>query len=388
MKGFKKFYRTGIESMRSRSIAAALHTLKGPSFWVWLTSAGLHLLVLLQWPHWHASAAATPQMAVPVGAVNLSVHTPQSPKSMAPPVLQNSTHGLGERSFTQADNLAAQPSALPSPPTTETSQPAKAKLDPSEALPQPIAATHDASDVLLAQSPQAFGGGSATATSAANTLGSYRAPSGARLRYELQGIAKGFGYSAKAELLWQPDAGQYDARLEVSHFLLGSRVQTSQGQLTAEGLLPRRFGDKVRSEQAAHFQRDKGLITYSANTPDAELLAGTQDRLSVFIQISGLLAAEPQRWGPGAVMSFNTTGTRDTEVWSFQLSGIEPLKMPIGNLDAIRLVRQEQKPYDQRVELWMAPSMDHLPVRIRITQTSGDQVDLLLRSKELPNAKP
>ena len=84
-------------------------------------------------------------------------------------------------------------------------------------------------------------------------------------------------------------------------------------------------------------------------------------------------------------MSFNTTGARDTEVWAFQHSGVEQLKMPFGTLDAIRLVRQEQKQYDQRVELWMAPSLDHLPVRIRITQTNGDQVDLLLRSKETPN---
>jgi hypothetical protein len=52
------------------------------------------------------------------------------------------------------------------------------------------------------------------------------------------------------------------------------------------------------------------------------------------------------------------------------------------------LVRQEEKQYDQRVELWMSPSLEHLPVRIRITQTSGDQVDLLLRSKALPSASP
>jgi predicted DNA-binding protein (UPF0251 family) len=159
-------------------------------------------------------------------------------------------------------------------------------------------------------------------------------------------------------------------------------------QITAEGLAPRRFGDKVRSEQAAHFQRDKGLITYSANTPDTPLLAGTQDRLSVFIQISGMLLAEPQRWGPGAVMNFNTTGARDSEPWAFQVAGMEQLKMPYGTLEALRLVRQEQKQYDQRVELWMAPSLEHLPVRIRITQTSGDQVDLLLRSKEPPSTNP
>lgn len=374
--------------MGFESIAAARRAIQWPNLWGWLISATLHLLLLLHWPSWHASAAATPRAPIHLGTANRLVHTPHLPDTPAPQDLQNQTRSVGARASTQAANLATEPTALPSPPSTEPSQPTRASFEPSEVLSPPIAATPDTPDVLLAQATQALSGGSATDAASAHTMGSYRAPSGARLRYDLQGIAKGFGYSAKAELLWQPDAGQYDARLEVSHFLLGSRVQTSQGQLTAEGLLPRRFGDKVRSEQAAHFQRDKGLITYSSNTPDAVLLAGTQDRLSVFLQISGLLAAEPKRWGPGAVMSFNTTGARDTEVWAFQLSGAEQLKMPFGALDAIRLVRQEQKQYDQRVELWMAPSLDHLPVRIRITQTNGDQVDLLLRSKELPNAKP
>ena len=72
----------------------------------------------------------------------------------------------------------------------------------------------------------------------------------------------------------------------------------------------------------------------------------------------------------------------------FGVAGMEQLKMPYGNLEALRLVRQEEKQYDQRVELWMAPSLEHLPVRIRITQTSGDQVDLLLRSKAPPSASP
>ncbi|MEY3653725.1 MAG: hypothetical protein RL739_1895, partial [Pseudomonadota bacterium] len=275
-------------------------------------------------------------------------------------------------------NAATEQTAVSTPPFADL---------PNASTATPVAEPLHHADTLLAQAKPAGAGlvaPIATPAPLSATTG-FRAPSGARLRYDLQGIAKGFGYSAKAELLWQPDASQYEARLEVSHFLLGSRVQTSQGQITPEGLAPRRFGDKVRSEQAAHFQRDKGLISYSANTPDAPLLAGTQDRLSVFVQISGMLLAEPQRFGPGAVLNFNTTGARDSEAWAFQLAGMETLKMPYGTIEAMRLVRQEQKQYDQRVELWMAPSMEHLPVRIRITQTSGDQVDLLLRSKEAPS---
>jgi len=112
-----------------------------------------------------------------------------------------------------------------------------------------------------------------------------------RLRYGVKGQARGLHYSASAELLWLPAGSQYEARLEVSAFLLGSRVQTSSGQLTPAGLAPTRFSDKSRAEQAAHFERAKGRISFSGNTPDVALLPGAQDRLSVVLQLAALLAA-------------------------------------------------------------------------------------------------
>ena len=372
--------------MRFETMASQMRTRAGPSLWVWLISAVFHLWLLFQWPAWQALAAPSPRWQVQLQA---GVSTPDLrpvpiPRAELPVPATLLTEPVQPRLVTPP---ASQESGAPTSQTTPTASPPLA-LQSMEANTDVAAPPH--TETLLAQAKPAVAGvpaPSATAA-AASAVGGFRPPVGARLRYDLQGIAKGFGYSAKAELLWQPDASQYESRLEVSHFLLGSRVQTSHGQITSEGLAPRRFGDKVRSEQAAHFQRDKGLITYSANTPDTPLLAGMQDRLSVFIQISGMLLADPQRWGTGAVMSFNTTGARDSEPWAFQVAGMEQLKMPYGNLEALRLVRQEQKQYDQRVELWMAPSMEHLPVRIRITQTSGDQVDLLLRSKEPPSTNP
>jgi hypothetical protein len=54
--------------------------------------------------------------------------------------------------------------------------------------------------------------------------------------------------------LWTREGRSYDARLELG--LLGfSRVQTSKGVIGPRGLEPLRFGDKTRSEEAAHFQR-------------------------------------------------------------------------------------------------------------------------------------
>ena len=372
--------------MRFGTIALQVRTWSGPSPWVWLISAVLHLWVLFQWPAWQAEAAPSPRWQVQV-----QTDSPSSDLRPAPSLRAELTPPANHLTEPAQPRLITPPASQESrAPTNQTKPSAPPSLILQGIETDTNVAAQPHTDTLLAQAKPAVAGLTAPSatTAAASAVGGFLPPSGARLRYDLQGIAKGFGYSAKAELLWQPDASQYEARLEVSHFLLGSRVQTSLGQITPEGLAPRRFGDKVRSEQAAHFQRDKGLITYSANTPDAPLLAGMQDRLSVFIQISGMLLADPPRWGTGAVMSFNTTGARDSEPWAFQVAGMEQLKMPYGNLEALRLVRQEQKQYDQRVELWMAPSMEHLPVRIRITQTSGDQVDLLLRSKEPPSTNP
>jgi len=370
--------------MRLKTIASPLRAQSGPSAWVWLISVVLHLWVFAHWPTWQAQAAPAPRWQIqfetaPAAADRLHNLTPPTPLPSSPsPPLAAPQPMARPQHDALTHNADTEQTAVSTPPFADL---------PGASTATPVAEPLQHADTLLAQAKPAMAAASAPIATPAplSATTGFRAPSGARLRYDLQGIAKGFGYSAKAELLWQPDASQYEARLEVSHFLLGSRVQTSQGQITPEGLAPRRFGDKVRSEQAAHFQRDKGLITYSANTPDAPLLAGTQDRLSVFVQISGMLLAEPQRFGPGAVLNFNTTGARDSEAWAFQLAGMETLKMPYGTIEALRLVRQEQKQYDQRVELWMAPSMEHLPVRIRITQTSGDQVDLLLRSKEAPS---
>ena len=209
-----------------------------------------------------------------------------------------------------------------------------------------------------------------------------RPPASARLSYAVQGQARQLSYHAWAELLWQHDGQRYDARLEVGAFLLGSRVQTSSGQIGSDGLLPQRFGDKTRNELAAHFQRDKGVISFSANTPEVPLLLGAQDRLSVVLQLSALLAADPQRYPPGTMLSFQTASQREAEVWQFEVERPELLELPYGSLHTVKLSRKPRREFDQLIELWFAPELGYLPVRLRITNANGDRVDQQLKKVE------
>lgn len=211
-------------------------------------------------------------------------------------------------------------------------------------------------------------------------------PSSVLLRYIL---TKG-NDSAKASLNWQQTkstetsaARPYELSYEATYFGVSIIKQTSLGALSASGLLPARFGDKRRGkpEQAAHFLGDKSLITFSNNRPDAKLRAGTQDRASYLIQLASLFAGQPELLKTGQVLELPVAGADELEVWSFEIQPSEAMHLPIGPLDAIKLLRRPRKAFDQTIEVWLAPKYDYLPVRIRYTDSTG-AADSQLASKE------
>jgi hypothetical protein len=100
-----------------------------------------------------------------------------------------------------------------------------------------------------------------------------------------------------------------------------------------------------------------------------------QDRLSVLVQLSVLVAGDPARFPAGTQIAIPTAGTRDAETWIFSVTGEEDLQLPGGAVRALKLERKARKEYDTTVELWLAPRMDYAPVRVRLTNPDGDTVD-------------
>jgi hypothetical protein len=200
-------------------------------------------------------------------------------------------------------------------------------------------------------------------------------PTSIVLDYKMTGSAKGLNYHANAELRWQNTGDAYDALMRVSALFLGSRSMASTGQLGPEGLAPTRFSDKSRTEVAAHFEPEKNQISFSANTPTLPWIKGAQDRVSVFMQLGGMLAGNPAGFPAGSTISIYTVGPRDAETWTFLVEAEEKMSLPFGELAAVKLTRQPRREFDQKVEVWYAPSLGYLPVRIKITQSNGDFID-------------
>lgn len=284
-----------------------------------------------------------------------------------------------------------QPAAAPQPePPRPRPKYVKPKRPPAPAEPTPVAinsvATPSIEVPVPSETPTPEVAAALAAASAASApitpagpvqtpVTAMALPESVKLEYKMTGSAKGLTYHADAELNWRRVGSLYDAGMRVSALFLGSRSMGSTGVVGPEGLAPIRFSDKSRTEVAAHFDPDKGQVSFSANTPAVPWIKGAQDRVSVFIQLGGMLAGNPALFPPGTTVSMYTVGPRDADTWTFLVEAEEPLTLPFGELSTVKLTRQPRREFDQKVEIWYAPSLGYLPVRNKITQSNGDFVD-------------
>ena len=74
----------------------------------------------------------------------------------------------------------------------------------------------------------------------------------------------------------------------------------------------------------------------------------------------------------------------EADTWLFTVEGDEALQLPAGTMQATKLTRLPRREYDDRLDIWFASSLGHLPVRIMLTASNGNVTDLQLRSSSSP----
>ena len=126
---------------------------------------------------------------------------------------------------------------------------------------------------------------------------SYSVPGSVRIKYE--GESNRFPYSFSSDLSWQQDGESYVAKSEWSKGI-PLRTRTSHGLISPDGLAPKKFTDKTRSEVAVHFDRENEKIIFSNNRPEIKLLVGSQDQLSVLIQLAALMSGNAAQFTTGS----------------------------------------------------------------------------------------
>lgn len=205
-----------------------------------------------------------------------------------------------------------------------------------------------------------------------------RVPGTAKITYKLTRS----GISGSGTLEWKTDGASYTLKLEGKLPLVGTLItQVSRGGFDKAGLAPVRFTDKrlSKAEQAANFQRQRGQISFSGPQWELPILAGTQDRLSVMVQLASVAGAWTRPPAAGDQVQVWVVGARgDGDVWTIRYIGRESVRTADGSVvDSLKFLREPSSDHGTRAEFWLDPAKGFLPVRARLTDGSGDALELL-----------
>lgn len=172
----------------------------------------------------------------------------------------------------------------------------------------------------------------------------------------------------------------------VAIFYSGTLLQTSVGVLGAGGFVPQHYTEKRgrRPERRLNFDARIRRIRLAGDPPvDMPYPEGTQDRLSIFFQLGLLARDEQQSFRPGQRFTLPLAGTRRIDEPLFEVLSRAPLRTQAGVFDALHI--SVRKPGDQdapRFDIWLAPALQMLPVRIRVLDGSdGKVVDQVLKKR-------
>lgn len=154
----------------------------------------------------------------------------------------------------------------------------------------------------------------------------------------------------------------------VASLFIGDLVQESEGELTKTGLQPGRYlyqyGKKEDKTYLATFDwTGKMLRLKSSKGEKAEpLVEGAQDLLSFMYQFMFIAPLE--------TMQIPITNGKKLKVYDYQFEGEELLTGALGEINTLHISRGGWDT-DDRMELWLAPGFQYIPIKIRKTEKDG-----------------
>lgn len=272
-------------------------------------------------------------------------------------------------------------------------------------LPQPAVVARIADAASAAASAPAAEAAAAAAPAAAQTAAvsasepvaavAFEWPPSTRLTYRLSGNYRGEVHG-NARVQWVRQGARYQVHLDLaigpSFAPLITRRMTSDGELGEQGLVPRRYDEATRLP----FQQARRVTVQFApeqvtlaNGAMQAALPGVQDAASQFVQMTWLFTTRPELLRAGNTVTMPLALPRRMDRWVYDVIGQEVLATPIGEIEAVHLKPRlgERRPGNElSAEIWFAPTLQYLPVRIRIQQDADTYIDLVLDAAPLQAA--
>ncbi len=328
-----------------------------------------HVLIALWFASHPTTLDDTPIPEIPITLIPLKPIAPPAPPAPAPKPVSKPR--------------PPKP-AQPAPPDT-LAAPATADTPGPQAASETVAGAGDTPGAP-ASSAQAPAPAGPPLTAAAANGDKFAPPPSVTLTYDalMNGVRNQTG-----ELHWVNENGHYRLRVAVPIIFFGTFEFISEGGFDANGIAPSHYVEKRgrRAEYTTTFHRDgTPTLTFTRSGQSVPLAPGAQDRFSVMMQLASYARGNPERYTQvGVTHEFTVVDTDSSEVWPVQYVGSETLRTPQGYLETRHFTRLPRKAGDERrVDIWLAPALDWLPVRVKQTEPSGNEFELIFTQKSAP----
>ena len=290
---------------------------------------------------------------------------------------------------------AAVPAAVPAAgPVAAPQQPASAPETKPDAAASSSSAAHPVAVAAAASAPAESPSPGVLADAASpDAEPGPEWPLSTRLSYQLTGNSRG-PVSGQAQVEWLRKGADYQMHLDVgigpSFAPLVTRRMSSEGRLTPGGVSPRAYDENTQ----VIFSEPKryGLAFLGGDAPtitqaDGSVQYGVQDAASQFVQLTWLFLTGREPMQVGRVVRFPLRLPSGAYEWQYESVGEEVLHTPMGPLAAWHLKpRQAARGGDMTADVWLAPTLQFLPVRLLIRQNADTYLDLMLKSAPLQAA--
>jgi len=313
-------------------------------------------------------------MATPMFTRVLQPREP-APIAAAPPATVDAPKPR-RPSVTVAKKAAAKPakaaSAPASAPEAVTEPVAAASTDTSEPGPEAAAAEAAAAQAAAsapvppaestASAPTAPASAPALAVASLDTW-----PVDTRLSYRLSGWFRGELYGS-ASVQWQRENDQYQNRVEIDIPPFVWFVITSQGEVTQQGLSPRVYEEQRRSKvRAVRVNDDDVTLNDGRHVPRPA--ADLQDTASQFVELAHRFATGREKLEVGRRIEFWLARPNGVDLWSYDI--VERQMLSLRGLGVVEAYHLQPRPIENprgniTAEIWFAPALQYLPVRIRV----------------------
>ncbi len=268
---------------------------------------------------------------------------------------------------------------LPEPPASAL---APEPATPAVAAPAVVAAAPPPTAAALASpssSPSVAASATPTGTSTQAWLDGW--PADTRLSYTLGGYFRG-PLTGDAQVQWLRVADSYEVRIDIDIKFLASLTMTSQGKVTQGGLFPEIY-EEIRGKRRTLKLGEREIRLANGKTAPRE--PGVQDTASQFVELTQMFASGRAGLKTGNNLSFWMARPGAVDLWTYDIVGKVMLDTPeLGRIEAFHLKpRPIANPRGNiTAEMWFAPTLQYLPVRIRINMGEETHVDLLVSKIE------